>query len=230
MEYKTYLQMKTKVKKDLDLEDETFISDAEMLGYFNEAIDEAESDILGLAEDYFLTKDTIDLVSGTAEYDLPTDIYANKIRGLIYSKDNLVYKIQRVRELDKFEEIGLILDNPNMDATFQFLVTNPAGDTPKIVFYPTPPSNAAGAITIWYIRNATRLTGDTDECDIPEFTRFVEQFVKVKCYEKEGHPNLQLAMASLERYRAQMVPTLREMVPDNDNEVEQNYDPYTEMN
>lgn len=230
MEYKTYLDMATKVRKDLDLLDEIFISDSELMGYFNEGIDEAECEILGLAEDYFLTKDTIDLVSGTDEYDLPTDIYANKVRGLIYSKDGLIYKINKIRELDKFEEIAYIANSTITDDLFQFLVTNPAGDTPKIVLYPTPSFSAVGAITIWYIRNATRMATNADECDIPEFTRFVEQFVKVKCYEKEGHPNTASALSSLESYRRQMISTLREMIPDNDNQIEQNFNPYSEMN
>lgn len=230
MEYKTYLDMATKVKTDLDLLDETFISNSELLGYFNEAIDEAEAEIMGLAEDYFLTNAVINLVANTAAYDLPTTIYANKIRGLLFSYNGSAYRIKRIRELSKFEDTMELNLSPGSSPEFQFLVTNPAGDTPQLVLYPTPSFSAAGAITVWFIRNAARLTGNADVCDIPEFSRFVEQFVKVKCYEKEGHPNLQIASATLERYRQQMVSTLREMVPDNDNEIEQNFDPYAEMN
>ena len=42
MIYQTYEQLRRKVEKDLDLEEELFITPSEMLGYANEAIEEAE--------------------------------------------------------------------------------------------------------------------------------------------------------------------------------------------
>jgi hypothetical protein len=229
MEYKTYSDIATKIKNDLDLIDESFITPAELMGYCNEAIDNAEAEILTLSEDYFLTKATINLVAGQDSYDLPSDIYANKIRGLIYSSNGLIYKLHRIRELDRFEEVAWIKQYASSDPRYQFLITNPAAGYPKLVLYPTPAASATAPITVWYIRNAKRITTGTDLVEIPEFGRYIEQFMKVRCYEKEGHPNLDYAVAQLEKYYQQMVSTLREMVPDYDNEIEQQLNPYQEM-
>ena len=47
----TYLEAKTKLNLDFDLEDESFITQNELAGYFNDALAEAESEIVTLNED-----------------------------------------------------------------------------------------------------------------------------------------------------------------------------------
>ena len=53
-------EMLLKVRRDTDLmeddPDEQFVTKAEMIGYFNEAIDEAEAEIMLLNKDYFLSQ------------------------------------------------------------------------------------------------------------------------------------------------------------------------------
>ena len=46
MQYWTYLQVKTKIENDLDLQQETMITPAEMMGYCNEAIKMIEAEKL----------------------------------------------------------------------------------------------------------------------------------------------------------------------------------------
>jgi hypothetical protein len=41
----TYAELKSYLQKELDLEDETFITDDEFLSYFNEAVDMVEAAI-----------------------------------------------------------------------------------------------------------------------------------------------------------------------------------------
>jgi hypothetical protein len=79
--------LQNKLTEDLDLINEPFISSDELLGYMNEAIEEAETAVhtLGIEDTYFLATDFINLVSGQSAYNLPTDIYANKIRKMFYS-------------------------------------------------------------------------------------------------------------------------------------------------
>ncbi len=104
----TYLQLKTRIDNDLDMANETFVAPDEMVGYFNEAIDEAEAEIhvLGLEEDYFLTYASIGLVLGRYVYALPPDIYANKVRGFEYQSGSTIYPIKRIRRDGKFENIA----------------------------------------------------------------------------------------------------------------------------
>lgn len=93
------------------------------------------------------------------------------------------------------------------------------------------PTTAAGSSTavvltkpdylIYYIRNANKVTSDTDKIDIPEFSSFVEQFAKVECLKKElGNPRMEMETKLLEVLEQNMTDTLAEMTPDEDNEVE----------
>jgi hypothetical protein len=76
-----------KIQEDCDLINEPFISNDELLGYANEAIESSETAVhtLGIEDVYFLSWDFIYLSPGQSNYNLPADIYANKIRKMFYS-------------------------------------------------------------------------------------------------------------------------------------------------
>lgn len=224
----TGTMFKTKIENDLDLTEETFITDTELLGYMNEAIDEAEAEILSLNEDYFLTRAYLALVIGTEEYILPADIYANKIRRIIYKNGSQVYTIERIRDYHKFEEYSVEAVYQS-STRYQYFPLNDAVGVPKLLFSPPAKETSSQNVRIWYLRNANRLTAFTDTCDIPEFANFIMQYVKVRCYEKEGHVNTSKAMEDLEQQRAQMQSTLANMVPDDDNTIEPDFSSYEEM-
>lgn len=227
-EYWTYTMIRDKVEEDLDLQDEVFISDQEMLAYANEAIREAEAEIHSIYEDYFLSRVRLTLVTGQEEYPLPTNVYAHKIRRMVYNNGTKVYTVDRIKDWKKFEEYAL--DNITKSATtYAFFIINTTPGAPTMLF--TPPSKEDGDfITVWYLRKANRLVNSTDICDIPEFINFVIQYMKVRCYEKDiGHPALQKAREDLEQQRAQMTGTLGTMVPDAQNDLEPDLQMYTEM-
>lgn len=225
----TYEEIKDKVLKDLDLQDEIFIDPDEMMAYANEAIDEAEAEILGLYEDYFLTSSSLALVAGTAEYSLPSDIYCHKIRAVIYRNGTTVFPIEKIRENKRFETIAYELIY-NDGVTYKYIIKNVSAATgPQIVLYPAARETSAANVTLWYIRNANRMTEDASLCDIPEFASFIIQYMKMRCYEKEGHPNYESSVSILDRQRKLMIETLSEMVPDGANHVEMDFSPYEEM-
>ena len=229
MTYLTYAEALAIIENDLDLQQETFVTPDEMKGYFNAAIDEAEAEIHGIYEDYFLNKGTVNLVAGQSDIVLPSDMYALKIRAVIYDDGTNIYPIERMPEKDKFQEIAWNNKYSNTNPTYRYIIYNPAGTAnPKLHLVPKAAESKTGAITIWYLRNANRITGSADKIDIPEFIQFVLQFVKVRCYEKEGHPNLQFAIGALEQQRKLMVDTLTRMVPDNNNEIEKDLSHYEE--
>ena len=105
MKYWTYAEIKTKVEQDLGIEQEEFISATELLGYCNAGIDKAEAEIHTIYEDYFLSKTDIFPVANDDTYSLPLDIYANKIRGIMFKNQNLIYPMRRIRFNDKFNDI-----------------------------------------------------------------------------------------------------------------------------
>lgn len=226
----TRLQLIQKVERDLDLEGERFITPDEMRGYLEEAIDDVEKRTHTLYEDYFVASDTITLVSGTSKYALPANIFAHKIRAIIYRNGTRVYEVKRIREWKKFITYAMdrVYAGGSEDEYCYFLENTTAGQT-KIVFSPSVAENGA-YIEVWFLRQANRLDADTDALDVPEAASYVIQYMKVRCYEKEGHPNLGKAMQDLETERLQLDGTLQAMVPDGDNEIEPDLQIYREMN
>ena len=218
----TYADLKSFLEKELDLEDETFITPEEFQYYFNEAVDMIEAACHTIYEDYFLTSATISLVNGTSAYALPSDIYAQKIRAVLYNDGEAKkYNIKRFRKLDD----TLFVQTPD---AYRYLLTNDSTNGNRMVFYPTP-AETNTYITIWYIRNAKRFTADSDVCDIPEFTNVLVQFVRWKCLSKEGHPDAQQAATDLDRMRQEMVETLTARVPDEDNTVIKDFSFYDDF-
>jgi hypothetical protein len=229
--YWTYTELLTKVQMDLDLEGEIFIQPAEFLGYFNEAVDKSEELLHGLYEDYFLDKETITLVSGTSEYDMPSRIYAHKIRRVIYRNGSRSYTINRLRDWKKFELYALdqVGGSQGSAAEYRYFIINSSAGSPKFIF--TPEVGEAGEyITVWFLRQANRFVTGSDTLDIPEAANFVMQYVKCRCYEKEGHPNLTMALGTLVELKSSLEGILAAMAPDADNEIEMDTSIYGEMN
>lgn len=229
MRYWTYAEIRDKVRRDLGIQQEEFISDSEMLDYCNMAIDDAESEIHTTYEDYFLTTEEIDLVAGKTDYTLPTDIYASKIRGVIYNNGTTVYKVRRYTNFETmFEEIELD-SNSNISDFMYFLSNNTAESGIQMVLNPVPTVDESSVIKMYYIRNANRMVDDTSVCDIPEFVDYVMQFMKVRCYEKEGHPNFQAALGMLDYKKKNMINTLSNMVPDGETTIKSDTSFYWDM-
>ena len=81
MSFKTYTNIKDFVQKKLDLQEESFITPEELLLYCEEAIKYCEAEIhkLNIEDQYFVSQAALPLTSGKSDYDMPTNIYANKI-------------------------------------------------------------------------------------------------------------------------------------------------------
>lgn len=232
MRYWTWGEIKAKIEAECDLEDEDFVRSNELLSYANEAIDEAEAEIHGLYEDYFLTRKSVTVQTGDTLLDINAempDIYADKIRRIIFQGNNSssTYTVPRLRDWKKFEQKALTEANLTTDL-YQYMLINSTPGQPQIMW--SPEINEAGTMIIWYLRNANRLSVDADICDIPEFVNFVIAFLKVKVMGKEGHPGYQDAVMELEKQRAQMTSSLQSRVPDADNDLEMDISYYEDHN
>jgi hypothetical protein len=227
----TYSEAKTKIEQDLDLEDEVFIQDPEMLAYFNDALREAEKEVLTIYEDYLLAKTYLPLVLNQSAYSLPTGIMANKIRGIVYSQSDIVYEITRIRDKRKFLEIEL-LKNANPTDYYKYYVLNESTTGIQIELVPASKETSSTNVIVHYIRKVDAVVDDTDivDKDIPESIDFVYAYVKARCKQKEnGGVMPQDAAAELEQQRKMLVDTLTDMIPDDDNEVIKDMTFYEEM-
>lgn len=225
MELSTYSAIKTKLYNDLDLTDEDFITEAEFLGYVNEAMDDCEAIIhnLGLEAKYFKTTDTLTLVSGTADYAMPSDIYANKMVGMYYINGTKRYRIDRSRNQD-----SILYDATG--SNYEYDIFNLTAGV-KIRLYPTPAESGA-YVQRYYIRNVRKLTTSSEAsntCEIPESVNFIFAHVKVRVYEKEGNPNLAGASENLRLQHDLMVQNLQEMTQDGNNIINPDLSYYSDM-
>lgn len=227
----TYATAKLKVQRDLDLEEETFIQAEEFLEYFNESKREAEAEVLGIFEDYLLTKANLALVNGTSIYNIPSEIYSTKIRGIIYQTSSIIYEIKRIRSAKKFLERAYLRD-ANPTDYYQYILLNGSTSGIQIELSPASRETSSTNVTIWYLRTVTEITEDGDiiDADIPESLNFMYAYVKGKCKQKENAGVMPPdAAQELEQQRMLLVNTLSNAVPDDDNEVEKDLSFYREM-
>lgn len=228
----TWTEVWAKIKSELDIDDEDdFIDETEAISYANDAIDEAEAEICTIYEDYFLTRGEITLVQGQDSYDLPTTIYAHKIRGIVYYNGSDIYQVKRIRDWKKFLEYRLARYNQTNTEEYYFFIGNTTPGSPKIIF--SPPAYEDGQLMeIWHIRQANRLATGTDVIDIPEFHTFVMDYLRERVEAKRaaGGPRHQVADQKLALSRQRMIDTLTAMVPDGQNEIEADTSTYDEMN
>lgn len=214
-----------KIQDEMDLQEETFIQEQEYLDMMNEAINVAEALIHNMNEDYFLTRTGISLVASTASYSLPSDIYANKIRHLQFKQNQT--KMYQIRE-EKLSRVKFIDTNvSNQD--FVYILENSIASGQQITFLPTPQANDSTSVTMWYIRNAKRVTVITDSIDIPEFIEYIFAFMKRKIAMKERSPLLPDYIDELDRASNLMTQTLDDMIPDEDKTIDPDLSFYHEF-
>ena len=227
----TLAEIREKVNQDLDLEGEVFIQPNELRNYINQAIDEAEAEIHAIYEDYFLDWYYVPLVIDQQEYDLPPNIYAHKIRKIIFSDDqSKTYEVSRIPESAKFEDIALT-ERFRSTEFYRYLIVNRAAGMPQMYFVPAIREGdvSPSRMRVWYLRDANRLVEDTDLCDIPEFVHFVIAYTKLRCLEKEMHPGTQYWADQVERQRRLMIDTLTNMIPDGETRIEPDMTTYEEL-
>jgi hypothetical protein len=225
----TYGEVRTRVTNELDLQNETMISPDEMVGFCNEAMTEAESEIHKISEDYFLKTAPVTLVTGTQLYSLPADIFANKIRAIIYQNGAIVYPLRRIRGETKFYD-ATVTDYFGAAQYYRyryFIINTSSAVGYQIQIHPPAVENGQ-LLTIWYLRGVnlvplvstgSQAASDAVILDIPEFYTFILQYMKCKCLEKEGDLRLETAVVALQHQRQMMVDTLTQMVPDDDDTV-----------
>jgi hypothetical protein len=221
---KTWLEMKTEILAETNTEGEDFVSAAELLAWANDAKDMAEKEIVSLYDSYLETEGYIALVTGTAEYDLPADIFANKITMLMYDNGSEKYEIKRMKKKTK-------IMNVNENDDYQYRLINSAADGIKLKLYPESRETSSQNVTIFYIRESTAIADDDSLMDIPLADGFIKQYVKDKIKEKEiGPMNVNQFSPELVRERDLLIEALNHMVPsDSDDELELDTSVYEDM-
>lgn len=208
---KTWSTLRTEIKNDMNLNGEDFVSDAELLAWANDGIRRAEKIILGLYDKYFETSANLALVTGTSVYSLPSGIIANKITHIEYNdgsgNEYEIYYIKRKHELRYVD---------SNDNVYRYRIKHDSGSSPQIVLSPASRETSSTNVTIYFIREATALSSDSDTIDIPIADSYVKQFIKDEVRAKEIGPMFaQDDSPKLRREEALLVEALSNMIPDD---------------
>jgi hypothetical protein len=222
MRYWSWSEIKEKIEDDMDLQEEPdILSEGELMGYVNDAIDVCEQYFIGLG-DYFFATTTISVVASTRDYLLPDDIYATKIRKL-FNGD---------REIKPLKDIRYIPQASNGTGDdYSYLIINQPGSKPKIRLFPTPLRDAE--FDIYYTRNANRLTeeGGTDQTvDVPEAMLYIMEYVRMCIYKKEKQFQLMMdSKDTLIKLEMNLNNALSQRIDDENNTIEPDSDLYGDM-
>jgi hypothetical protein len=218
MQFYTYAELKDVVLNETGTIGQEIVSELELKSFFNSAIKECESEINGIYEDYFLVRFTpINVVANQANYALPTNLFASKIRSVVFRDGSDIYPVRKMTGTQNFLDIEM---NEYYQTTedYQFIiVNNPTTFLPEIFLTPTPQSTVANGLVIWGWRLSNKMVSDSSICDIPEFYSFIISYVKARIFTKLGDPRTGIAQGDLERERMLMKDTLSNMVPNGDN-------------
>lgn len=216
MAYKTKLQVETKIKRDLDLEEESFIQPLELTEYINDAITviEAYINTLGLKDQYLRKRTTISLVSGTADYAVPTDLFEDKIKEVVYSNGATIYQVKPLVHSSAAEEIEHLNRFSTTDL-YKYRIKNESSAAKYLQIIPTSRETTANALVVEYYRDLERVSSDSDLVEVPDVAlQFLYQDVRCRVYEKMNDANYQVSLVERERLRDLMISTLEGQLAD----------------
>jgi hypothetical protein len=200
------------INDEYDLTDEIFTNEEELIGYANEAVEDIEKEIHTINDKYFEAEEYLAIVSGTASYDPPTTIYANKITGVYFNDGSNKYEVKPIKDLS-------IIDDIEAGDAYRYRIVNNAATGTKIKLYPTPVFTSSSTIRVHFLRNATKFEDTADELDIPEAKSFIKQFIVDKVVNKERMTPDAPESAALGRKRKALLDSLQTMRPDENNEI-----------
>lgn len=214
----TLKQIRDQVIDDLDLAEQVFISETDLNRWINQGVRAAESRIHKLYQDYFLVQQPAVAISTSSNLvDYPSDIYANKIRKIVFveglNNQSNSHKVRRDRNIERMQHRDTFEDT-NTNPILTWTPTNDATTGRKIRLFPDSSRN--GFLYIWYIRNAKVLVLDADICDIDEYEDFVIQFTKTQAYLKDGDPRADDSKVLEEQLKQDMESSLEDMTADED--------------
>jgi hypothetical protein len=174
--------------------------------YINDAICELHDLLVGVFEDYYRSLSTITIVGGTESYSLPSDFYkALKVFALSGTVRTQIRKFS----LDELEVLSGVDNIPTNSLTVGLSRYRILGD--KIYFAPVP--SQAGSVELWYVSQATQLSGDSDKLTVYAPVSWWDEYVSlvaaVKLKIREESDASALA-AMMERCRQRIVSASKE--------------------
>lgn len=221
MDFLTWGDIKAEVQKDHGIEGDPDYDEQELINLCNRAINRVESRVIQLQQDYFLVRaNPIPVTSGVTEYDIPSDIYGNKIRRVFWNQEGYNRKrLYRATNIDDMEEMR---DYSSYDykKKLRYMILNDAVNGRKITL---SYSDSDANLIIYYTRNANRFTvtgGNGQICDIPEFADAVIAHMKYSIEKKDKSPTTVASKQDYIEIMEELTSSLGQAVNDEDTTIE----------
>lgn len=228
----TWGQLKTEIYQEDDLAEEVFASASEIVGYINDGLRSIEKEIHAMGgwkyfEDFVQMQTQI----GQTAYDLPTNIYANRIIGFFNTtKGDEILPIKHVS--------SVVSLNGKTGDTFQYKIFNTPiladingaviSGGPKIYLYPAP--NDIYNLSLFFIRRVSEVVDDNSIIEIPEGREFLKAYVIERTLNKERLNQDAQESPRTAQLRAQLIASLSGMLADENNQMSVDSGFYNEHN
>lgn len=186
----TLAYLKDQVRSRADQQNSKFIQDTELTAFINGSVSALYDLLVQTAEDYYMASQSIPIIQGTNEYDLPDNFY--KVLGVDYLVNNKPVPMSRFNFRDRH------LYN-YLDARPEIVRYAIWGN--KLVFKPQAPRIAA--VNLWYVPSVTKLVNDTDELDgVNGWEEYAILDAAIKCMVKEeSDPSVLAAQLAAQKER-----------------------------
>ena len=186
----TEATLRTRARRMADMENSTFVSDAELRDYLNSAHSELYDIVVEKYEDYFVsTSGTMDL-SSTDTFALPADFY--KALGVDLDVGGSTYSLSNYTFQERNRHKAQLYTGDRVYAEAQYHIQ---GDNIKFI-----PTNGSGTATLYYVPVATQFNGSSVTSFtsiIPGFEEYICLTAAISCLMKE-ESDVQMHLARME--------------------------------
>ena len=173
----TEADLRTRARRRADMENSTFVTDAEIQDYLNSSISELHDFMVKSYEDYFVSEQTYSVPIATGGANLPDDFY--KALGVDYNSGGITssLKAYSFSERNIYNTPYAVIDRL---AEPMYKVE---GNKIKLI----PNNSQSGTITLYYVPQATQFSSTVTEVEnvIPGFEEYVVVATAIRMLMKE---------------------------------------------
>ena len=173
----TESDLRTRARRRADMENSSFVSDAEIQDYLNSSISELHDFMVKSYEDYFVSEQTYNAPIATGGANLPDDFY--KALGVDYTSGGTTSSLRAY----SFTERNLY-NSPYANINeLSFPMYRIEGNKIKFI----PENSQSGTITLYYVPQATQFSSTVTEVEnvIPGFEEYVVVATAIRMLMKE---------------------------------------------
>ena len=187
----TESDLRTRARRRADMENSTFVTDAEIQDYLNSSISELHDYMVKSYEDYFVSEQAYSVPIATGGANLPDDFY--KALGVDYNSGGITSTLRAYSfsERNVYNTPYAVIDRL---AEPMYKVE---GNKIKLI----PSNSQSGSITLYYVPQATQFSSTVTEIEnvIPGFEEYVVVATAIRMLMKEESD-----VSALERERQQL--------------------------